>query len=148
MHQPVEQRRNKNHIPEQRCPVFDRTIGGDDGGELLVPTHQHVGKLLPGVRGQAAQEQIVDDEDLGGLQVSAVFLQFTELTGQVYFLDECVRFAIQDFVPALDAEQRKCLRRMALARAGRTDQEYIFSRGDERERLRVPGSARLGSLGL
>ena len=98
MHQAVEERGDHDHVAEQPRPVFDRAIGGHDRGGAFVATHQDVGQLLAGVGGQLAQEQIVDDEQLGGLDVGAQFLELAELAGFGEVLDELVGFAVEDLV--------------------------------------------------
>jgi len=57
--------------------------------------------FFAGALRQPPEEQVIDDEELGGLQLRAIFFYFTELARQMDFLEECVSLAIQDFVAAL-----------------------------------------------
>ena len=75
VHQAVEQRRHDDHVAQQRGPVLDRSVGRDDRGAFFVTTHQHVGEFIAGTCRQPAQEQVVDNEQIGSLELRAVLAQ-------------------------------------------------------------------------
>ena len=133
MHEAVEERSHDDHVAEQPPPVLERAVGGDDRGGALVAAHEHVGELVAGVRGELAQEEVVDDQQLGGLELGAQLAQFTELARLADVLDELVGFAVVDSAAVCHGERGERFRNVALSGAGRTDEKRVFVRIDELE---------------
>ena len=73
MHQAVEQGRDHADIAEQRSPVVERSIGRDNRRSLLIAAHQPVGESIAGGGGQFADEQVVDDQEIGAVELRTVF---------------------------------------------------------------------------
>ena len=76
VHQAVEQRRDDDDVAEEFRPVIDGSVGGDDGGELFVAAHQHVGKLV------ARCEK--DDHELRDLSLEAFRAVCGQIDGDVF----------------------------------------------------------------
>src|SRR6185437_6960190 len=72
VHDAVEKRRDHDDVSQELPPVIYAPVRCDDDGGFLVAAHEHVGELIAGVYWKLAQEQIVDDEQLRGGDLSAV----------------------------------------------------------------------------
>jgi hypothetical protein len=79
-----------HHAIEDRGPVVDRSVRGDDGEGLLVATHQHVGEFVAGGLRQAAQEQIIDNEQIGTAQLREQSGAIAECARRVQILEQHV----------------------------------------------------------
>jgi hypothetical protein len=69
---------------------------------------------------QAAQEQVVDEQEVGGAELLSQFAQCAELARFVDVFDELMRFEVEDLVTAVDGEQRERFGGVALAGAAPT----------------------------
>ena len=56
----------------------------------FIAGHNDVGEFIARARGQAAQEEIVDDEQIGLDQTGAMLFAFAEFPGLKDFADEVV----------------------------------------------------------
>ena len=97
VHEAVEQRCGHKNIAELLRPVIEGMVRGDDGGEFLVATHEHVGEFIAGVWQKLAQEQIVDHQQLGGLELGGQLADFAEFTGFVDILDQLMGRGCKEF---------------------------------------------------
>ena len=116
--QAIEQRRDDDRIAEQFGPVLERPIRRDDGGRLFIAAHQDFGEFVAGVGGEFAQEEVINEEEIGRLQLAAVDADLPELARFGDVFDQLMRFAVEDLVAALDGEQRKRFRDVTFPRAG------------------------------
>jgi hypothetical protein len=69
---------------------------------------------------QAAQEQVVDEQEVGGAKLQSQFAQCAELARFVDVFDELMRFAVDDLVAVVDGKQGQRFGGVALAGAART----------------------------
>jgi len=95
---------------------------------------EDVSELFAGDWRQASEEQVVDDQQLCGLELLSERGALAELPSLVDVFDQDVRFAVQHLVTALDGEQREGLRDMAFAGTGLADQQDILLGVQELER--------------
>ena len=114
---------------------------------FFVTTHEHIGEFVAGVRGQSAQEQVIDDEQACSGELLAVLAELAELSGLVDFVDQHMRFAIEDAVAMLDGDESERLGDMALAGARFTNEQRILPGVEELERGELEDLA-LGKLGV
>lgn len=83
MHQPVDERGHDHHVAEEFRPVVEPAIGGDEGRGFLMPAHEYVGQLVGGAGREFAQEEVVDDQQLGGTQLRAQLAYRAQFAGLV-----------------------------------------------------------------
>ena len=114
----VEQRRSDDDVAEELAPVVHLAVRSDDERGLLLAAHQQIGEFIAGVGGEVAQEQIVDDHQLRGIDLCAVLVQLAELARFVDLLQQHVRLAVKDSVAALHGQLRDGLGAVAFAGAG------------------------------
>ena len=114
----VEQRRSDDDIAEELSPVVHGAVRSDHDRGLLVAAHEQIGEFVTGVGGEFAQEQIVDDHQLRGVDLCAVLAQLAELARFVDFLQQYVRFAVEGSVATLHGQLRDGLGAVAFAGAG------------------------------
>src|SRR3972149_4298990 len=96
MHEAIEERRDHHHVAEEPGPILERPVRGDDGGGLFVPSHEHVGQFVACLGGELAQEEVVDQEQLGATDVGPQLPEVAEFPGLGDVLDELVGLAVQD----------------------------------------------------
>ena len=99
--------RDDDHVAEQLRPVFQRSVRGDDRRRLLIAAHEHIDEFIAGVCEEFAQERIVDEQQIGGAKLRAELAQHAEFARFVDIFDELMRFTVDDFVAAVDGEQRQ-----------------------------------------
>ena len=114
----VEQRRSDDDVAEELAPVVHLAVRSDDERGLLLAAHQQIGEFIAGVGGEVAQEQIVDDHQLRGIDLCAVLVQLAELARFVDLLQQHVRLAVKDSVAVLHGQLRDGLGAVAFAGAG------------------------------
>ena len=123
--QAVEHRGDGGGIAEEFAPVLHGPVRSEQGRGLLVAAHHDLEEILGGGVRELAHPEIVDDEQGdggdGGDEVlpGAGELRLREI------LDEDVGLAIEDTVALLDHGEAQGLRQVALAGAGRAEEEGI-----------------------
>lgn len=120
VHESVEERGDDDDVSEEAGPVLQGSVGGDDGGGLLVTGHENVGELVTGLRGEPPEEEVVDEEQVGAADLSSELAKLTELAGLGDVLDEVMGLTVEDLVAALDGGGGQSLGDVALSGAGRT----------------------------
>ena len=116
---------------QQSGPVVEGPVGGEDGGGLLVAGHEDVGQFVAGVGGELSEEEIVEQEQVGAAYLGSELAEVAELTGLGDVLDELVGLAIEDLEAALDGGGSEGFGNVALAGAGRADDEDVLLGVDE-----------------
>ena len=99
------------------------------------------------MRWQSAQEQVIDDEQACSGELLTVLAELTKLSGFVDFVDQHVRFAIEDAVTVLDGDESERLADVTLAGARLADEQRILLGVEELERGELEDLA-LGELGV
>jgi hypothetical protein len=95
--------------------------------------HDHVGEFVARVRGQLPEKEIVDEQELGAGDLRAQFAERAEFPRFGDVFEELMRFAVQDFVAAVDGGHREGLGHVTLPRPGRPEDEDVFFRRNEFE---------------
>ena len=102
MQQPVEERRHRGGVAEQFAPVFDGAIRREDRRRALVAAHHEFQQILAGGVGQFAHPEIIDDEERDGSDVGEVGFACAGDRGVGEFLEQRVRFPVQDAIALLN----------------------------------------------
>src|SRR5690606_15891448 len=118
-------------VAEDLAPVLDRAVGGEDGRGTLVAAHDDFEDVLAGGGGQLAHAEVVEDEERDRRDGLDVALAFARELGVGQLLEEDVRLTVEHTVALLDDSQADGLGEVALAGAGRPEQERVLVLGDE-----------------
>ena len=106
VHDAIKEWRGHDDIAQELAPVVDTSIRCDDDGRLLIAAHEHIGKLISGGGRKFPQEEIIDDQELGGVHLRAELAQRAKLARFVQLLDQRMCLAVEDLVAAPNSELR------------------------------------------
>ena len=131
MEQPIEQRGDGRGVAEQLAPVVDGAVRCEQRRRALVAAHDQLEEVLGGGVRQLAHAEVVDDQQRHGGEVGEIVLAGAVERGVGDLLEQGVGLAIEDAMALLDGGASDGLREMALAGAGRAEEERVFALGDE-----------------
>ena len=137
MHQPVEERRDDDRVAQHARPILQGAVGGDDGGRMVIPAHQHFGEFVTRLGGQFAQEQIIDQQEVDGLEVLTIRADPSQLARFRQLFDELMRFAVEHLEAALHGEQGERLGAVTFPGARWAKAKNVFFRRDEVQRAQL-----------
>ena len=102
MEQAVQYRGDRGRVPEQLAPILDRPIGRQERRGPLVPPHDDFQEVLGRRMWQLPHPEIVDNEQRDRGELGEVAPTGAVERGGGQFLEERVRFAIDDSMALLD----------------------------------------------
>ena len=142
MEQPIEQRGDRRGVAEQLAPIIDGSVRREQRGGALVAPHDQLEEIFGGGVGELAHAEVVDDQERDGRQFREVVLARAGERGLGEFFEQRVRLAIDDAIALQDRGAADRLGQVALAGAGRPEEEDVLALGDEAARWRARRRAR------
>lgn len=131
MEQTVEECGDRRRIPEQLAPIVDGPVRREECGRAFVAAHDEFQQVFRGRMRQLAHAEVIDDQQGHGREVGEVGLARAVERGVGDLLEQRVRLAIDDAIALLDRGTANGLGEMTLARAGRAEEERVFTPLDE-----------------
>ena len=143
MEQPVEHGGDGGGVAEELAPVVDRTVRGQEGAGALVAAHDQLEQVLGGGVGQLAHAEVVDDEQGHRRTASAMYsLRVPSRVASAISSMQGVGLAIEHAIALQDGGAADGLGEVALAGAGRAEEERVLALLDEARRWRARRSGR------
>src|SRR5260221_9436098 len=114
-------------VAEELGPIFDGSVGGEQGAGALVASHDELEQIFGGGGGELLHAEVVDDEQGNGREELDVLLSRAVECGVCEVFEQDVRFSVEDAHALLDhgAPDRLC--KMALARSWRSEEQSVFA---------------------
>ena len=131
MEEAVEHGGDGGGVAKQLAPVFDGPVRGEHGAGPLVAAHDDFEQFLGGGGRELAHAEVVDDQQRDGARSSMCSLRVPSSDGVGHFIEQDVGLAVEDAVALLDRGLADGLREVALARAGRAEEQDVFVAVDE-----------------
>ena len=129
--EPIEERGHGRGIAEELAPVVDGPVRGEERARPLVAPHDEFEQVLGGRGRELAHAEVVDDRGAGRWRARSSSPAGAVDAGLGEFIEEAVRLAVEDAVALLDGGVADRLGEMALAGAGRAEEERVFALRDE-----------------
>lgn len=126
MQQPIEERAGRRRVAQELAPLVDRPVRGEDRAAALVAAHDDLEQVLRGGLGQLPQAQVIDDEQRHALEAPQEVLALAVERRVGEFLEQDVRFAVEDLEAGEDHGAADSLHQVALARARRAEEERVL----------------------
>ena len=136
--QAIEQRGDGGGVAEQLAPVVDGAVRREERGRALVAAHDELEEVFGGGVRQLPHAEVVDDEQRHGRRDRrGTSLRVPSSVASASLLEQRVRLAVEDAVALLDRGAADGLGEVALAGAGRAEEERVFALRDEAARWRA-----------
>lgn len=131
MQQAIEQGGDGGGVAEQLAPVIDGSVGRQQRRGPFVAPHDDLEQVLGGRVRELSHPEVVDDEQRDGRQVGEEGLAGAVQGGVGQVFEQGVGLAIQHAMPLQNRRAAQRLREVALAGAGRPEQQDVLALGDE-----------------
>jgi len=125
--EPVEDGRGENFVAcEHVGPLADALVAGDDGRSSLVPVADDFEQEVRVAAVEGLKAELVDDQHGCAHELPAVGPAVGVLVVPAHLLDQMVGCGEGDAEAVLDGSDAEALREVALANAGRSEEQHVL----------------------
>ncbi len=131
MQQPVEQCGGDHRVAEHLTPFGEAAVGGEHHGALLVACADQLEEQVGAFPGQGQVADLVDDQQCGPGVEAQLGGELSGAVGQRQRVDQFGQGAAVDAFAGLDGGHAECAGQVALAGAGRAQEQHRFAAADD-----------------
>ncbi len=137
MEEPIEGRTGEERIVEERGPLVERAIRGEDERATLVALTNDLVEIHGLLALERAQPEVVDDQEIGRREAQESAIVRGIRAGRAELREELMRRGVEDGVAGDAGAMAERLREVILADAGLADEADVFLARDEGTRREV-----------
>lgn len=126
MEDPIEQSRDGGDIAQEFAPVFDRSIGSDDGTRALVTAHDEFEEIFCGVVGKFAHTEIIDDKEVYGSELSKFLFTHVIERSICKVVEKGMGLQVAYSIALFNDRMSYGLGQVTFSSSWRTEKEYVF----------------------
>ena len=134
MQQAIEECGHRGGVPEELAPIIHRPIRRQQRRRPFVTAHDQLEEIFGGRVRELTHAEVIDDQQRHGRQFREIVLPRARQRRFREFLEQRVGLTVDDALALQNGGTANRLCQVALAGAGRAEEEDVLALGDEARR--------------